>query len=167
MFQKVMDVKSITKVALMGCMQFVMFVSFADILYLELVTFITVLFATKFKTREVVLASVTFAVMNMAIRQGVTVWSMMYLLIFPTYSLIISILPKKLKMNMIFIVVICGIFSFLVGQLIQIPFILLSPNLTFVYILVGLQTSLIQGIISMLATAILFPPTSKALQRIQ
>ncbi len=162
-----MDVKSITKIAMLGCFQFIAFVLCSDILYLELITFFTVLFASTYKTKEAVLGSITFAILNMAIRQGVTMWSMMYLLIFPLYSLIISVLPIKIKSNLFFVVIMCGLFSFLTGQLIQLPYMLLSGNFAYVYIIVGLKTSLIQGALSMIGASILFKPTYEVLQKIR
>ena len=53
-------------------------------------------------------------------------------------------------------------FSFLTGQLVDLPFLLLSDTVTVLYMLMGLKTSLIQGCLTFLVLLFLFEPVRKA-----
>lgn len=113
------------------------------------------------------MASVVFGIMNMAIRQGVTTWSLMYLAIYPVYSLIVGCLKKPLLKHFWLIILVCGLLSFMTGQLLQLPFLLVSKKVTMIYLVLGLKTSAIQGVISAISCALLFQPLYRALKRIE
>ena len=68
---------------------------------------------------------------------------MMYCLIYPLYSLFIGCSRKFLNRHFLALVFTCGFLSFLTGQLVQLPFMLISGKITAIYILMGLKTSLI------------------------
>ncbi len=164
--QKAMDVKTLTRISLMGAMQFVAFVSFSDVLYLEVITLVTILFAMNFKRKEAILASVVFAFVNMALKQGVTTWSIMYLVIFPMYSLLTSVFKPFLAKKLWRIICWCGILSFMIGQLMQIPFLLVSSKVTLIYLTLGLKASAIQAGLSIVACTSVYPILDRVLKRI-
>ncbi|MGB4985803.1 MAG: cytochrome B [Erysipelotrichaceae bacterium] len=150
-----MKVKEIVLIALLSALEFVIFSSFSYVLYLELITFVIVVIALNFSLRVSILSSLVFALINILFVQGIQFWSAGYLVIYPTYSLIVGLNKKYLTSSLV-VSVICGFLSFLTGQLLQIPFMLLSSHITFLYIILGLKTSLIQGIISGISCFILF-----------
>ena len=80
-----MKASQLTRIAIMACLQYVVFTMFSQILYLEAVTLITLLFAVVFPLKESMLASAVFALINMLTR-GILPWTIMYLVLFPCYS---------------------------------------------------------------------------------
>lgn len=164
--QNPMTVRSLTRIAIMASIQCTIFTMFSQILYLEGITFVVCLFACTFERKEVVFASLIFALVNMLI-QGFTIWTMMYALIYPTYSFIVATLKNVLIKNRGLIIVVCGILSFMTGQLMEIPFLLFSKAATIFYIVLGLKTSIIQGCLSATMCLLIFDPCLKVLQKIE
>ncbi len=162
-----MSVRRLSRIALMGCLEFVAFAVFSDILYLEVITLVTVMFALIFDKQEAVLASVVFVFLNMLLRQGITTWSLMYCLIYPVYSFIIGSLKNHINKHIALVVILTGILSFLTGQLMQLPYMLVSKNLTILYLISGLQTSLTQGVISAISISFVYYPINKVLSKIK
>lgn len=162
-----MSVKQLCRIAIMACIEQVIFGSFTEILYLECITLTIVSFALVFQRDEAFLAAVVFGFLNMFVKQGVTPWSMMYLLIYPSYTLLVSCLKGFLVEHRIAVAFVCGFLSFLTGQLLQLPFMLVSKKITMLYILAGLKTSLIQGMLSFIACLLLFPKIYRVLSRIE
>lgn len=162
-----MSVKQLCKIAIMACIEQVVFSSFTEILYLECITLTIVSFALVFKREEAFLAAIVFGFLNMFVKQGVTPWSIMYLLVYPTYTLFVSCLKRFLIKHRGLIAPVCGFLSFLTGQLLQLPFMLVSKKITMLYIIAGLKTSLIQGAISCIACWLLFPKIYQVLTRIE
>lgn len=153
-------------IALLASLEYVVFVSFANILYLELITFVICLFAVSFRRAQAFLASVIFGSI-MLIFNGVNFWNMMYLFIYPCYSLLVAVLRKWLLKYPWLLYLMCGILSFLTGQLLQLPFMLFSKKLTVIYLLMGLKTSFLQGAISFIACWLLFKPCYEVLKRLR
>ena len=152
-----MRVKELCYIAVIGALESIIFSSFSFVLYLECITMTIVLFAMTFQTRQAIMGAIVFGILNLCV-QGVTPWSLMYLLIYPSYSLFIGILRPFLKHHFLLLVFVCGVLSFLTGQLVQLPFMLVSKNLTLLYIFAGLKTSLIQGVVSALTCFICYKP---------
>lgn len=73
---------------------------------------------------------------------------------------------KFIGKHLIILSLICGFLSFLSGQLLQLPFMLISENVTIIYILLGLKTSLVQGILSAGLCFICYQPVSLVLKRV-
>jgi flavin reductase (DIM6/NTAB) family NADH-FMN oxidoreductase RutF len=161
-----MSVKRLVTIAFIAAIQYVCFTSFSFILYLEVITFVTLSFAMVFPKKDVVMASSIFAIINM-LSMGVNPWTFMYLLIYPSYSFVIASLAKILKNNFFLLVFLCGLFSFLTGQFVQIPFLLFSKNITIYYILAGLKVSIPQGIIAGFVCFLLFKPLNIVLLNIK
>ena len=161
-----MKARELCYIAVIGALESVVFTSFSFILYLECITFTVVLFAMTFRTRQAVLGAVVFAILNFSI-QGVTPWSMMYLLIYPLYSLVVGLLKPMLHRHFLLLVGLCGFLSFLTGQLVQLPFILVSKNLTLLYLIAGLKTSLIQGGMAAATCLICYKPLYAVVKKIE
>lgn len=153
-------------IALLASLEYVVFVSFSNILYLELITFTICLFAVSFRSEQAFFASVVFGSI-MLIFNGVNFWNMMYLFIYPIYSLLISMMRRWFLRFPWLLCLICGIFSFLTGQLLQLPFMLFSKNLTMIYLVMGLKTSFLQGILSFIACWLLFKPCYEVLKKLR
>lgn len=160
-----MSVRLIVHSALIGALELTVFTAFSGILYLEAVTFTIVCVALCFDRRTAVFSSVCFCILNMVLIQGITPWSLMYLAIYPVYSLIVSGL-QKYRLSRLQAALVTGFLSFLTGQLLQIPWLMVSRILAAGYLLLGLQTSLIQGGLSAALTWCLFEPVCKILRQI-
>lgn len=161
---KKMSVYSLCIIALLASLEYVSFVLFSNFLYLEVITFLVVFVAMMFDLKESVFSSLIFALILILI-QGFTFWNGMYLVIYPLYSFIISISKNFLHKHVKLLSVICGILSFLTGQLLQLPFLLVNKNVTIYYILAGLKTSLVQGVVSGILCYLLFESLKKRIGR--
>ena len=161
-----MKASQLTRIAIMACLQYVVFTMFSQILYLEAVTLITLLFAVVFPLKESMLASAVFALINMLTR-GILPWTIMYLVLFPCYSFTVYHLRNMLIGRNEWTICICFLFSFLLGQLVDLPFLLFSGKITMIYMLMGLKTSLIQGFLSACEAAFLFDPLYRQLIKIR
>lgn len=160
-----MKTKQLTRIAFMAAILVCVFQLFAQVLYLECITFTIVVFACAFPRMEAVLSCIVFALLNM-IFMGVTPWTLMYVLIYPTYALCIGGASKWLLQHRLVLYSICGLCSFLTGQLLDLPYLMFSGKITLIYILMGLKTSIIQGILSFLVCMLLFDPLCEALMKI-
>ncbi|MEA4875341.1 cytochrome B [Anaerorhabdus sp.] len=163
---KVMSVRTLTRIAIMASIQSAIFTIFSQVLYLEGITFTVCLFACVFKKEEVVFASFIFAMVNMLV-QGISIWTMMYAIIYPTYSFIIASFKNFWLKKPMALVAACGILSFATGQLLDLPFILFAKEITIFYIILGLKTSIIQGCLSAFMCLLIFEPCLKVLQKIE
>lgn len=161
-----MRVKELCYIAVIGALEFVVFTSFSFVLYLECITLTVLLFSMCFQRRQAVLGAIVFGIINLSM-QGVTPWSMMYLLVYPLYSLLIGTLKPFLSRHFIVLVILCGCLSFLTGQLLQLPFMMFSKTITIVYLIAGFKTSLIQGIISGISCFVCYKPIYIVLQKIE
>lgn len=159
-------VRQMAHIALMGAILYAVFQAFSNILYLEMITFTILCFAQVFVRKEVVLSCVLFACIQILFN-GLTLWNIMYLLIFPMYGWIFSKSADVLKDHLVAHAFLAGFFSFLTGQLVDLPFLLFSKTVTLLYMLMGLKTSLIQGCLTFIVTLFLFEPVVKVLYRIQ
>lgn len=155
-----MKVKQLTKIAFMSAIMVCVFQAFSHILYLELITFTIVFYSMHAERKEAVLSCVIFACLNMLFL-GITPWSCMYLIIYPLYALIVSLLQSFFNKHLLCLCLVCGFLSFLCGQLLDLPFLLFSKQITLLYWLSGLKTSCIQGVLSFLSCLFLYEPLSK------
>lgn len=161
-----LSVKELCVVSIMACIEAAVFNVFSNILYLEGITLTILLFSSVFKRRCGILAAVVYGLVNMIVN-GVTPWSMMYLLIYPCYSLLGSCLNAAFKDHLIPWCILCAFLSFLTGQLLQLPFLLVSDKVTIFYLITGLKTSLIQGGLSAVLCFLTFRPLRDVLKRIE
>lgn len=149
-----MKTRDIVLCAILGAIQFVAFTSLSFVMYLEVITLCTVVIAMSFSTRQAVIGSLIFTLVNMFIN-GINPWNALYVVVYPTYSLIVGLNKERLKKRKIYPVILCGVFSFLTGQILQLPFLLFSKQVTILYLILGLQVSIPQGIISAVEYALI------------
>ncbi|MBR3692989.1 MAG: cytochrome B [Erysipelotrichales bacterium] len=159
-----MRVKDLCMIALIATLEYIVFTYFSYILYLECITFTIMMIALYFNTKIAITSSLVFTLLN-CLNMGISPWSMMYLLVYPLYSLVISLGKKLIKQKVQYVIITCTLLSFLTGQLLQLPYLLVSKNITYLYLLAGLKTSLIQAILSGIFTSICYHKTAKVLQR--
>lgn len=152
-------------ISILAAVEMVVFSCFSFVLYLECITFTIVAFAMAFPKRISITAAFIFGMLNMILIQGVTPWSLCYLIIYPLYSWIIARAKPYLNNHFIGLCIVCGVLSFSTGQLLQIPFLLFSKYATIFYLIAGLKTSLIQGLLSFGSCMLLYKPVSKILER--
>ena len=86
---------------------------------------------------------------------------------FPLYGWIFSKSRDFLKKRLWANALLAGFFSFLTGQLVDLPFLLFSKTVTILYLVMGLKTSLIQGCLKFIVTLFLWEPVTHVLKRIQ
>lgn len=153
-------------IALLASVQYAIFVFFSNILYLEMITFTIVLFAICFDRYQCVLGSIVFGILMLCLN-GINFWNVMYLFIYPVYSYIISLLKNYLVKHQMGLAIMCGFLSFLTGQLLQLPFMLFSKKVTLIYLIMGLKTSIIQGLLSMLVCYVLFGKVYRVLLKLR
>lgn len=150
--------------ALLASIQFVAFTSFSFVMYLEVITLCTIIIALCFPTRIAVMASFIFAMVNMLV-SGITPWNFLYVVVYPVYSLIVGINKEWLLHKRWAQILLCGLFSFLTGQILQLPYLLFSKHVTMLYLILGLKVSIPQGIISALAYAFIANPVIVLLRK--
>lgn len=163
---EIMKAKELCYIATMAAIETIMFTTFSYILYLECITFTIVLFGMVFRMKQSVLASFGFTVLVLCI-QGVTPWTLLYCLVYPTYSFILGVIKKHIRGHIIILSTVCGLFSFCTGQILQLPYIIASETLALAYFIIGLKTSLIQGILSFILCYICYKPIFVVLSKIE
>lgn len=157
-----MRTKELTRIAFMAAMEYVVFMMFSSVLYLEAITLILVLFATTFSLKESLTASLTCNLLLM-IQYGVHTWTIGYLLAFTLQTLTSYSCKKWLLSSTWFCIPFCFLLSFLLGTCIDLPFLLISDAITYLYLIMGFKTSLIQAIITAFEACFLFQPLQKVL----
>ncbi|WP_302953038.1 cytochrome B, partial [Holdemania filiformis] len=160
-----MSVKQIARIAIMAAMMAVVFTMFSQVLYLEAITLTIAVLALTFERREVFYGALVFTLVNMLV-QGVSIWTFAYCLIYPVYALLFGSLKPVLRRHRWAAVALVGLCSFATGQLLDLPFILFSPKVTLIYIVLGLKTSVIQGLVSALEALFLLDPLLDRLEKI-
>ena len=124
------------------------------------------LFALVFERREVIAAAGIFALLQLLLH-GIMLWNIAYLIIFPTYALLFSLSRNWLRKHEGIIPFYCACFSFLCGQLVDLPFLLFDARVTMLYVLMGMKTSLIQAGLTFIAALFLYEPLFHVLTRIK
>ncbi len=147
MSQNYFTTKKITLIAILGGIQYVAFTSMSLVMYLEVITTVTVTFAMVFERRDSFVASLVFGSIYL-LTMGPTPWGLMYFIIYPCYSLLIGTLKPVLQRHFLLLCFITGLLSFMTGQLLQLPFIIFSKEVTLLYMIMGLRVSLIQFVLS-------------------
>lgn len=158
--------KRLTRDALLGAFLFVIMKSLSNILYVEAITISIVTIALVFDLSDSLLSSLTFSFLILMIT-GVSTWNLMYALIYSLYTLLTYLLKKPLLKHQFLLIPYCFFLAFLTGQLLDLPFILINKNVGLFYIITGLKTSLIQGIIVSIEAILIFEPMHKTLSKIK
>lgn len=158
-----MKTKELTRIAFMAAILVCVFQACAQILYLELITFTIIVYGCAFPKKEAILSCLIFGLCNVLF-MGINPWTLMYVIIYPCYAWLVSSTRRITQKHPLLLCLLCGFLSFLCGQLLDLPYLLFSGKITILYILMGLKTSLMQGIISFLVCLFLFEPIIKRLQ---
>ena len=160
------NVKELCVISIIACIEAVVFTSFSQVLYLEAITLTVMMFAVVFDKRISLMGALVYGLVNMVIN-GITPWTVMYFLIYSCYTLIVIVMKSVLKDRVLGYSVLCGVLSFMTGQLLQVPYLLFSSKVTAFYLLAGLKTSLIQGVLSAVSCFVLFQPLRGVLKKIE
>ena len=160
-----MNIKRLCTNAILASMLFAIYFIFSQILYLEFVTFTVILLSLNLPKWNSLWIVITF-VLLVWLSYGIATWSLMYIIIYPGFVLILRLLSKQLKDRLYLIATFAFFMGFLVGNLIDLPFLLFSKEVTIMYVIVGFQTTLIQGGIAFLSILLLYEPIAKQLNRL-
>lgn len=160
-----MKTKELTRISFMAAILACVFQLCSNVIYFECITFTIVVFSCTFPQKDVILACVIFALLNM-IFLGITPWTLMYLLIYPLYARGLTGKKEYFLQHPFTLYCLCGCLSFLTGQLLDLPYLLFSGRITLLYMIMGLRTSVIQGIISFLLCMFLFDPLMRQMKKI-
>ena len=161
-----MSAKEITRIAVLAVFLYVVYTLGSSVEYIELVSFIILVYGTTLKTKIAYFAAVIFAIIVMLTR-GMGVWTIMYLVIFPQYILIYSGIARLTK-NRIVYLVLAAFLSFWLGTLIDLPYILTSGmqgRALIIYILTGFQVCLGNMACTVVAGIFLYDPFSNLIRK--
>lgn len=162
-----MSAKEITRISVLAAILYSVYFLGSFFLYVELVGFIVLLYGISLDKKTSYLASLVFAFL-VILTKGFGVWSLMYIVVFPQYSLIYYFLSRVTKSEYIYATV-GFILSFLTGTIIELPYIFMSGmagKALIIYLLLGMQVSLGNGACTFLATLFLFKPLNKLLKKV-
>ncbi|WP_297521903.1 hypothetical protein [uncultured Clostridium sp.] len=154
-----MSAKEITRTSALAVFLYVVYFlgSFVD--YIELVSFIILVYGTTLKTRVSYFAVVVFTLIVM-LTKGIGPWSIMYLVVFPQYILLYSFVANITK-NRIVYFILAGILSFLLGTFIELPYLLtggLYGKALLLKIFMGFQVSIGNVACTVVAAIFLYEP---------
>ena len=145
----------LTRIAFVAAIFYVGFRMFADILYLEMITFLLFVFAQVLPRREVVAAAGLCALLQLLLH-GIMLWNIAYLLIFPSYACLFSLGRNWFEKHLSIVPFVGALASFLI----------VGKTITWVYLLMGLKTSLLQAGLSFVVFLFLYEPLKNKLKRI-
>lgn len=162
-----MSVKEMTKVALLATLLFMIYSMGSMVMYVELFNFTVLLYGVSLTRRQSFGAVLIFSCLLVLV-YGVQIWTLMYVLIFPTYTLVYHQVGKWTHSEYV-LASVGFILAFLCGTLIDLPFMLMSgltSKALIIRLILGFQVSLGNGICTFLATLFLFPSLSKLLTKL-
>ena len=90
----------------------------------------------------------------------------MYMIIYPSFVLLIKAGKKILVRNIYLTAIFAFIMGLLVGNLVDLPFLLFSKEVTMAYIIIGFQTTLAQGCVAFLSVLLLYEPLACLLNKL-
>lgn len=162
-----MTAKELTRTALLGVFLYIVYYIGSFGLYIELVSFVLVLYGTTLKTRVAYFATVLFAILVM-LTKGIGLWSIMYLIMYPQYILLYAGLAKITK-NKILYYILAAVLSFLGGNIIGIPYLLtggLHGYALLINVLMGFQVTLGNSACTVVACIFLYDTLNNLLKKI-
>ena len=161
-----MKTRELTKVAFLASLLMIGYLLCYNILYVEVVTILTLLYGCTQRRKIAMMACFCFGLLVLLVF-GIFPWSLMYCVIFPCYAWLASYLKKWLLKGEAACIFISFIFAFLLGQLIDLPYWLFSGKLTLLYMVAGLKASLIQGLICAIESACFFRSVSQRILKME
>jgi len=162
-----MNSKKVTRVAMLASILYIIQFIGSGLLYIELVNFTILLYGVTLKRDESYLAVTIFCLLVMLTR-GFGLWTIMYLVVFPQYALIYATLGKKIK-SLYLLALLGFVLAFICGTLIDIPYII-AANLDYkgliIRLLLGFQVSIVNALVTFVATLFLLDPLNKLLLKL-
>ena len=157
-----MKVRELARISALASLLFIIYHCGSLVLYVELFNFTVLLYGISLPKRQAILCLLIVLV------YGAQPWTLMYVLIFPTYAIIYHLIGRRLRSE--YVVACLGFLgAFLSGTLIDLPFIFLSGmtgRALGIHLLLGFQTSVGNGVSTFLATIFLLPILSKVMKRV-
>lgn len=154
-----MKANEITRIAALAVFLYLVYFIGSFVSYVELVSFMILVYGTTLKTKVSYFAAVIFTLLVM-ITKGIGPWSLMYLVVFPQYILIYSAVANITK-NRIVYFVLAALLSFLLGSIIDLPYLLtggLHGKALLVSVLMGFQVSLGNMACTLVAAIFIYDP---------
>lgn len=161
-----MKANEITRIAALAVFLYIVYFLGSFVTYIELVSFMILVYGTTLKTKVSYFATVVFTLIVM-ITKGIGPWSLMYLIVFPQYILIYSGVANITKNKRVYILL-AALLSFLLGTIIDIPYLLtggLYGKALLINVLMGFQVSLGNMACTVVAGIFLYEPFSKLIRK--
>lgn len=161
-----MTVKEMTRVSLLATLLFIIYNCGSMVMYVELFNFTVLLYSMALSKKQSFFAVLLFCFLLVLV-YGIQLWTMMYCLVFPTYTIIYHFIGKRLKSEYS-IAVLGFILAFLCGTLIDLPFMVMSGMVgkaLWIRLILGFQVSLGNGLSTFLATLFLYNPLLKVIKK--
>lgn len=155
-----------TRVSLLATLLFIIYSCGSMVMYVELFNFTVLLYSVTLPKKHAFLTVLLFCLLLLMV-YGIQLWTLMYLLVFPSYTLLYHVFGKRFKSEYS-LAVLGFILAFLCGTLIDLPFMMLSGmtwKALWIRLLLGFQVSLGNGLSTFLATLFLYQPLSKIIQK--
>lgn len=162
---EILTVREMARCAVLGTLFYIVFHLFSNVLYVEGITLTLFVCAQVFKRKEVLAGTMVFALLQLFFH-GFMIWNMAYAVIFPLYALWFCSL-NRLAAKHEWVAWAAGtLAAFLLGQLVDLPFLVFGKTVTIVYILLGMKTSLIQAGVVFLEFLFLYEPMVRIMKKI-
>ena len=138
-----LNTRNIVNASMIGCILYLLYISFSNILYLELVTFGLLVFSRLVVKKELIYGSVVFGLLIILLK-GFFVWNVMYIVVIFAYSCLFTTLEIKDK----YIPLFGGFCSFMIGIFLDLPFMIFGEYACIAYALSSFKVSIIQGVLT-------------------
>lgn len=161
-----MKAKDITRIAMLAVFLYIVYFLGSFVEYIELVSFVILVYGTTIKTKISYFSVVIFTFIVM-ITKGIGPWSLMYLVVFPQYVLIYSFIANITKNRTVYFIL-AAILSFLMGTLIELPYLLtggLYGKALLINLLMGFTVSIGNVACTIITAIFLYEPFSKLLKK--
>lgn len=159
-----MKAKDITLTGFLSAIMYLIYSIGSGILYFELLNFTILLYGVSFSRRTSYLSTLVFTLL-VILTFGLSPWTMMYLILFPLYSLIYSFLGNYIRSE--YTLAVCGfILAFACGTIIDLPYILMAGldyRGLIIRLLLGFQVSIFSAGTTFISTLFLLPPLKRAI----
>lgn len=159
-----MKAKDITLIALLASIMYVIYTIGSGFLYFELLNFTVLLYGVTFSKKTSYFSTLVFSLL-VILTWGLAPWTVMYLVVFPVYSLIYSSLGNHIRSEYLF-AAFGFILAFFCGTIIDLPYIYMA-GLDYrglvIRLLLGFQVSIINAGTTFISTLFLLYPIRKAL----
>lgn len=162
---EILTVREMARCAVLGTLFYIVFHLFSNVLYAEGITLTLFVCAQVFKRKEVLAGTMVFALLQLFFH-GFMIWNMTYAVIFPLYALWFYSLNRLAAKHEWVAWTTGALAAFLLGQLVDLPFLVFGKTVTIVYILLGMKTSLIQAGVVFLEFLFLYEPMVRIMKKI-